>query len=187
MLIVVGIITNSVQCQVPASIVTDAKSLHDGVEKRELFSAGLQDRRSGIQVVAIRQQVGDQNINVRWTNSDQQIADGLTKMSARPRLIRCLRSGHLRLQHDPAFVSAKEIRRAHADKIESGEKHQPTPWRIPTRAEAEDMIVKLQNDVDKTEKEIARILMNVEKLKVHPNGSEDDISSLEDVSEVELA
>ena len=46
--------------QVPASIVTDAKSLYDGVEKRESFSAGLQDRRSGIEVVAIRQQVRDQ-------------------------------------------------------------------------------------------------------------------------------
>jgi len=43
--------------QIPASIVTDAKSWHDGVEKRESFSAGLQDRRSGIEVVAIRQQV----------------------------------------------------------------------------------------------------------------------------------
>ena len=64
--------------QVPASIVTDAKSLYDGVEKRESFSAGLQDRRSGIEVVAIRQQVRDQGIKVRWTNSDQQIADGLT-------------------------------------------------------------------------------------------------------------
>ena len=108
-------------------------------------------------------------------------------MSARPRLIQWLRSGHLCLQHEPDFVSAKKIRRAHADKIESGEKHQPTPWRIPTRAEAEDMIVKLQNDVDTTEKDIAQIMMNVEKLKVHPNGSEADISSLGGVSEVELA
>ena len=49
------------------------------------------------------------------------------------------------------------------------------------------MIVKLHNDVDKTEKESAQIMMNVEKLKVHPNDSEDDISSLGDVSEVELA
>ena len=66
--------------------------------------------------------------------------------------------------------------------MEAGEQHQPIPWRIPTRAEAEDMIVKLRHDVDKTEKEIAQIMMNVEKLKVHPNESEDDVSSLGGVS-----
>ena len=77
--------------------------------------------------------------------------------------------------------------RAYADKMESGEKHQPTPWRIPTRAEAENMIVKLTNEKNKTEKEIGQIMMNIEKLKVHPNESEDEISSLGDVSEDDLA
>ena len=137
--------------------------------------------------MAIRQQVRDQAIKVRWTNSDQQIADGLTKMAARPRLIQWLRSGHLCLQHDPDFVSAKKIRRALADKIESGEKHKSTPWSIPTRAEAEDMIVKLTNGRNKTEKEIAEIMMNIENLKAHPNESEDEISSLGYFSEDELA
>ena len=93
-------------------------------------------------------------------------------MAARPRLIQWLRSGHLCLQHDPDFVNAKKIRKTFADKMESGEKHKPTPWRIPTRAEAENMIVKLQSDRDKTEREIGQIMMNIEKLKKHPNESE---------------
>ena len=124
---------------------------------------------------------------VRWTNSDQKIADGLTKMAARPRLIQWLRSGHLRLQHDPDFVSAKKIRKAFADKMESGEKHKPVPWRIPTRSEAENMIVKLTNEKNKTEREIGQIMMNIGKLKKHPNESEVEISSLGDVSEDDLA
>ena len=49
------------------------------------------------------------------------------------------------------------------------------------------MIVKLQNDKDKTEREIGQIMMNIEELKKHPNESESEISSLGDVSEDDLA
>ena len=145
--------------KVPAAVVTDAKSLYDGVEKRESFSAGLQDRRSGIEVVAIRQQVRDQVVKVCWTNSDQQIADGLTKMAARLRLVEWLRAGHLCLQHDPEFpefTSAKKIRQAH--RLAQEGEGAPT-WRRPKINE--DTVVQMTNRRNQIIQERDEILANL--------------------------
>ena len=96
--------------KVPGAIVTDAKSLWDGVERRESFNAGLQDKRAGLEVVAIREQVQQQEVRTYWTNSDQQVADGLTKLAARARLVDWIRGGEINLRHDPSFTSAKKVR-----------------------------------------------------------------------------
>ena len=43
-----------------------------------------------------------------WLSSERQLADGLTKASARQSLADRLRSGRFIIRHDPNFTSAKK-------------------------------------------------------------------------------
>ena len=61
------------------------------------------------------------------------------------------------------------------------------PWEIPTRAEAENMIVKFTNDKNRIEKEQAQIMAIIDTLKIHPNESDSENSGLGVVSEDELS
>eukprot|EP00959_Pyramimonas_sp_CCMP1952_P250563 5237298-Pyramimonas_sp.AAC.1 len=44
----------------------------------------------------------------KWTSSDRQYADGLTKLAARQLFADRLRAGRLQLQHDPTYAAAKK-------------------------------------------------------------------------------
>ena len=49
-------------------------------------------------------------IQCRWVDSDQQVADGLTKMSKRESLLQKLSMPYLCLQYGSSFTSAKKKR-----------------------------------------------------------------------------
>ena len=166
--------------KIPGAIVTDAKSVYDGVEKRESFSAGLQDRRSGIETVAIRQQIRDQEVKAWWTNSDQQVADGLTKVEARMRYVEWIRRGEVCLRHDPEFTSAKKVRQKQRE--EEG-----YAWRVPEKKEqnispeeAAFMIMKLKHQMEKIKWERDQIEQKITSGRLstgRSSSSEDDQES----------
>ena len=61
-------------------VITDAKSLYDALERSESSTRNMNERRTTIEVTAIRQRLEHGFIFSGWVNSDRQMADGLTKL-----------------------------------------------------------------------------------------------------------
>ena len=63
-------------------VITDAKSLYVALEISESSTPNLAERRTAMDVTAIRERWEHRFIYTGWVNSDQQMADGLTKPQA---------------------------------------------------------------------------------------------------------
>ena len=61
--------------------MTDAKALYDSVNS--LTQSKVTEKRTGIEIVIIQQRLKAMDSRMRWVNSGQQLADGLTKKQAR--------------------------------------------------------------------------------------------------------
>ena len=68
-------------------MITDAKSLYDALERSESSTRNLTERRTAIEVTAIRQRLEHGFIFSGWVNSGRQMADGLTKPQAAWKLL----------------------------------------------------------------------------------------------------
>ena len=68
----------------PGLMVTDCKSLFDAVERHQEQGLGLSEKRTAVEVLAIRQISKATNITTKWVNSDRRLADILTKDSVNP-------------------------------------------------------------------------------------------------------
>ena len=77
----------------PCTLVTDCKSLFDHLKSPSAPS--LDDRRTSIDIVIIRESVRRMSASVRWIPTDRMLADGMTKEAADALdLLRaCMRSG----------------------------------------------------------------------------------------------
>ena len=62
--------------------ITDCKSLGGALENNEPLGLGPSEKRTSIEVTPTRQQMRATGIKTRWTNSDRQLADVLTKCAA---------------------------------------------------------------------------------------------------------
>ncbi len=93
---------------VPGVLVVDAKDLFDSTARSE--SSGLQDRRTAIEVLALRQALSWGHTGIRWVHSKAQLADVLTKAShvLVERTACFMWAGTWRLVEDPLFVSARK-------------------------------------------------------------------------------
>ena len=89
-----------------SALVVDAKALYDAAVKDGLSS--VTDKRTAIEVTVIKERMRACWATWRWVSSERQVADGLTKEQARKALADTLRSGTLRLVHDPTFTAAKK-------------------------------------------------------------------------------
>jgi len=98
--------------KVCGAAVIDCKSLWDGLCRSESAGLGLADVRSGIETIELRERSHAQEIRVKWVDTFQQYADGLTKCSARESLIRKLNQEQIRLTFDPNFTAGKKKRKA---------------------------------------------------------------------------
>eukprot|EP00435_Cladocopium_sp_Y103_P068282 s815_g31.t1 len=95
-------------------MVVDAKALYDAAKNGEIQSAGLnlKEKYTALELMAIVEHLERQGTELRWCNSDQQLADGLTKASAQDRLRKFLLTGQLwSLAYDESFASAKKKRK----------------------------------------------------------------------------
>ena len=63
----------------PSTLITDCKSLFDGLAKVEPSGLQLTEQRSALGCHGCKQRLTQTNAEARWVNSDRQLADGLTK------------------------------------------------------------------------------------------------------------
>ena len=89
------------------TMVTDAKALYDSFH-REGYSNSVVDKRVSLEVKVMKERLLALGGNLRWMSSERQLADGLTKESARGLLAERLRYGKLKLIWDPTYKAAKK-------------------------------------------------------------------------------
>ena len=80
--------------------LTDCKSLFDHLVSKS--SPTLEDKRTALDVVIVRESLGRVNANLRWIPTDRMIADALTKETAEAiDLLRaCLRTGQYQISDE---------------------------------------------------------------------------------------
>ena len=91
-------------------VITDAKSLYDALERSESSTRNLTERRTAMEVTAIRQRLEHGFKNTGWVNSDSQMADGLTKLQATWKLLEIMSAGKWKIVWDATFQSARKLK-----------------------------------------------------------------------------
>ena len=81
-------------------VITDDKSLYHALERSESATRNLTERRTAIEVTAIRQRLEHGFICTGWVNSDSQVADGLTKPQAAWKLLEIMSAGKWKIVWD---------------------------------------------------------------------------------------
>ena len=74
-------------------VITDAKSLYGALERSESSTRNLTERRTAVEVTAIRQRLEHGFTFSGWVNSDRQMADRLTKPLAAWKLLEIMFAG----------------------------------------------------------------------------------------------
>ena len=101
--------------QVQSVLVCDSRSLYDALSKIESSGLHLEEKRTAIEVLSIRERTQAAGVTIRWVDSDQQLADGLSKNNECDQLIEiCHQGAFFKLVFDPRFTSAKKKRQAAA-------------------------------------------------------------------------
>ena len=96
---------------VPGILVIDAKALYDAAQT-DTSSYNVKEKYTALEVLAMVNHFQKQQTVLRWCNSDQQLADGLTKSAAQDKLRKFLMTGQKwSLHFDEEFVSAKKRRK----------------------------------------------------------------------------
>ena len=91
-------------------VVTDAKALFDAARNMSV-TQGLSAayKRTAIDVKNVCERMLRFDGQWYWTNTLQQVSDGLTKMQARQRLVEILFRGYHALKFDPTFTAGKKL------------------------------------------------------------------------------
>ena len=84
-----------------------AKALYDSYHC-EGFGTSVIDKRVSLEVRVVKERLQALGGQLRWVSSERQLADGLTKESARNLLAQRLRYGQLKLIWDPSYKAAKK-------------------------------------------------------------------------------
>ena len=113
-------------------MVTDAKALYDSYH-REGVSSTVVDKRVSLEIRVMKERLQQLGGNFRWMSSERQMADGLTKESARLLLAERLRHGRLKMSWDPGYVAAKKKTKTEIqDSLAESTARKPVP-RKPTK------------------------------------------------------
>ena len=99
---------DGVMRQVDSVMVCDSRNLYDALEKIE--SSGLHLEEKG--TARIWERTKAAGISIRWCDSDQQLADGLSKNNQYEQLISIFAKRVFGLVFDPQITSAKKKRAA---------------------------------------------------------------------------
>ena len=100
--------------QVRGVLCTDSRGGYDAVEVNESPLLGLSNMRSALQAFQLRDNLKRTNSELRWVNSEYDLADGLTKKrpDSRIGLLKFLQTWHWSIAFDPSFTSAKKSKKA---------------------------------------------------------------------------
>ena len=87
-------------------VVTDCRALYDALNRANV--ATTQDKRVAIECLVIASMIKETGSILRWVSSERQLADGLTKVTARQDFVEQLKGGYIQLIFDPEFKAAKK-------------------------------------------------------------------------------
>ena len=86
----------------------------------------MKDKYSALELLVLTQNLEKQQTSLRWVNSSQQLADGLTKPSAQDALRAFLAGGQQwNILHDETFTAAKKVHKKLATKTEDDGPKEP--------------------------------------------------------------
>ena len=97
-------------------LITDAKALFDSYHRESIVSS-VTDRRISLEIRVVKEQMVSLGGTLRWVSSERQLADGLTKDSARQLMADRLRHGRVKFLYDPEYVAAKK--KSLSDRLQS--------------------------------------------------------------------
>ena len=95
---------------IPSVIVTDSKNMYDSVMKIESSGLQLEERRLAVEVLSYRDRLQAAGIECKWVDSDQQMADTLSKAFHFESFLNMFQKKLVSLHFDPNFTSAKKKR-----------------------------------------------------------------------------
>ena len=96
--------------EIPSCLVCDAKNIFDGIVKVETSGLHMEERRTAIELLAVKERLQQAGVCLKWVNGDQELADGLTKGWKHEALIKALGEAHWRIVYDPEYQSARKVR-----------------------------------------------------------------------------
>lgn len=102
--------TDSYLQQNESCLVCDARNIYDGICKVETSGLHMEEKRTAIELLAIKERLNQANVCLRWVDGEQELADGLTKPWKHEPLIKALKEPVWRLVYDPKFQSARRKR-----------------------------------------------------------------------------
>eukprot|EP00435_Cladocopium_sp_Y103_P051239 s554_g15.t2 len=88
------------------AVITDCKSLYDSITRETIQQSA--DKRVALECLVIKQLLEDMKCQWRWISSERQLADGLTKTSARQAFVERYKGHHVQLVADETFTAAKK-------------------------------------------------------------------------------
>ena len=89
-----------------SAMVTDCKALYDAVFRETIQQAT--DKRVAIEGLVIKETLKGLNCSWRWVSSERQLADGLTKTSARQAFAERYNGHYIQLVADETYQAAKK-------------------------------------------------------------------------------
>ena len=92
--------------EMASALVVDAQALYDSLKAETPSLQG--DKRTKIEVMVTKQKMLSVKSRLKWVSSEAQLADGVTKFSARQLFADRLRSHHISLKADMSFQASKK-------------------------------------------------------------------------------
>ena len=86
----------------------DAKGVHVAVQNSSSTGLGLTEKRSGVELMGLKDSIEDHDTDLRWGHSDIQLADNGTKKKMTSRIFSFLRNPGWKLVLDTTFTSSKK-------------------------------------------------------------------------------
>ena len=93
-----------------SGLICDARNIFDGIVKVETSGLQMEEKRTAIELLAVKERLKQANIELKWVDGEQELADGLTKPWKHEPLIKALDRSEWRIIYDPAFQSARRKR-----------------------------------------------------------------------------
>ena len=109
------------------TVITDSKGLYDSLVRSTSSCLGMNDRRSAIAALALKQCLAETNTTVRWVHSEAMVVDAMTKAGsgkARETTLDFATRDMWRLVHDETFTAAKH-RAKDLDRLADNPKVEP--------------------------------------------------------------
>ena len=91
-------------------VVCDARNVYDGLAKVETSGLHMEEKRTAIELLGVKERVQQANVMIRWVDGDQELADSLTKPWVYEQLLKALDLGCWMIVFDEAMLSAKKKR-----------------------------------------------------------------------------